>query len=47
MIYGKYKNARDAAWLGLIEHGINQLPIHVLDITKVLNISVWKYSREE
>ena len=38
MLYGKYKNVRDAVWKTIIELKINQLPVSVDFITKELGI---------
>ncbi len=44
MIYGKYKNARDAAWRCLIDFNITSLPVKILEIAKSLEIKVVKDS---
>lgn len=44
MIYGKYKNARDAAWRCLIDFNITSLPVKILGITKILDIKIVKDS---
>lgn len=44
MIYGKYKNARNAAWQCLIDNNIHSLPIKITDIAKNSNIIIAKYS---
>lgn len=44
MIYGKYKQSRDASWETLIEFGVNSLPVVPLDICKQAGISVYKNS---
>ncbi len=45
MIYGKYKNARNAAWQCLIDYNITSLPVSVLDIAKSAGIKVIKNSK--
>lgn len=45
LIYGKYKNVRDAAWRCLIDNNINSLPVSVTSIAKKYNIFVRKYSQ--
>ena len=44
MIYGKYKNVRNAAWQCLIDFDICKLPVNVVQITKMLGIKVVKNS---
>ncbi len=44
MLYGKYKQSRDASWETLIEFGINSLPVSPLNICKQAGISVYKNS---
>lgn len=44
MIYGKYKQSRNASWETLIEFGINTLPVIPLDICKQAGIKVYKNS---
>lgn len=44
MIYGKYTNARNAAWQCLIEYNIGSLPVPVLRIAKTAGIKVIKNS---
>lgn len=44
MIYGKYKQSRNASWETLIEFGINTLPVIPLDICKQAGIMVYKNS---
>lgn len=44
MIYGKYKQSRNASWETLIEFGINSLPVIPLDICKQAGIMVYKNS---
>ena len=45
MIYGKYKNARNAAWQCLIDYNVNKLPVSVLSIAKSAGIKVVKSSK--
>lgn len=40
MIYGKYKNARNASWQCLIDYGVSSLPINVLKIANNAGIKV-------
>lgn len=40
MIYGKYKNARDAAWQCLIDCNVSELPIKIKSIARQLGIKV-------
>lgn len=47
MIYGVYKNTRDAAWQCLIDYNINCLPIDVLGIARTAGIKVIKNSSVE
>ncbi len=42
MIYGKYKNARNAAWHCLIDYNIKSLPVNVTKIAKDTGIRVVK-----
>lgn len=44
MIYGKYKNARNAAWRCLIDYKVTSLPISVLGIARSAGIKVLKNS---
>lgn len=44
MIYGKYKNVRDAVWQCLIDFNVIELPIDIVKIAKVLGIKVIKNS---
>lgn len=44
VIYGKYKQSRDASWETLIEFGINSLPVMPLDICNRAGIKVYKNS---
>lgn len=44
MIYGIYKNARDAAWQCLIDYKITSLPVNVLNIAKSAGIKTAKNS---
>lgn len=44
MIYGKYQNARDAAWQCLIDYCILSLPINILKLAKAMRIKVVKNS---
>ena len=45
MIYGKYKNARNAAWQCLIDYNVKSLPVSVLSIAKSAGIKVIKKSK--
>lgn len=45
MIYGKYKNARNAAWQCLIDYNLNSLPVSVIGIAKSAGIKVVKNSK--
>lgn len=45
MIYGRYKNARNAAWQCLIDYNIKSLPVSVLSIAKSAGIKVIKNSK--
>lgn len=45
MIYGKYKNARNAAWQCLIDYNVTSLPVSVLQVAKLAGIKVVKSSR--
>lgn len=40
MLYGKYKNIRNAAWQVLIDYDIRSLPVHLSDITDQLGIKI-------
>lgn len=42
MIYGLYKNARNASWQCLIDYKIDKLPINVVGIAKQANIKIIK-----
>ena len=44
MIYGKYKQSRNASWETLIEFGIDSLPVMPLNICKQAGIKVYKNS---
>lgn len=44
MNYGKYKNARNASWLCIIDYNVYRLPIKVADIARQAGITVLKYS---
>lgn len=44
MIYGIYKNVRDAAWACLIDHQITELPVDLLKITNNSGIVILKNS---
>lgn len=44
MIYGKYRQSRNASWEILIEFGINSLPVLPLDICNRAGIKVYKNS---
>lgn len=44
MIYGIYKNARNAAWKCLIDYKITELPVKVSKIAKQANIIILKDS---
>ena len=44
MIYGKYKNARNASWQCLIDYCILSLPINILKLAKTMRINVVKNS---
>ncbi len=44
MIYGKYKDARNAAWQCLIDYNVTSMPVSVLDIAKSAGIRVIKNS---
>lgn len=44
MIYGIYKNVRNAAWQCLIDYNINSLPVNVMLIAKRAGIKVIKNS---
>lgn len=44
MIYGVYKNARNASWQCLLDYKINCLPIKVSDIAKQASIVILKNS---
>lgn len=45
MIYGKYKDARNAAWQCLIDYNVTSMPVSVLDIAKSAGIRVVKNSK--
>lgn len=45
MIYGIYKNARNAAWQCLLDYNITSLPVNVMQIAKKAGIKVVKNSR--
>lgn len=40
MLYGKYKNVRNAAWQALIDFRICSLPVRISDITDKLGIKI-------
>lgn len=44
VIYGKYRQSRNASWETLIEFGVNSLPIMPLDICRQAGIKVYKNS---
>lgn len=44
LIYGKYKNARDAAWQCLIDNKVSSLPVKVNSIATANDITIIKYS---
>lgn len=44
MEYGKYKEARNAAWQCLIDYKIDRLPVKISDVAKKSNISIIKNS---
>ena len=44
MIYGKYRQSRNASWETLIEFGVNSLPVMPLDICRQAGIKVYKNS---
>lgn len=44
MIYGRYKDARDAAWRCLLDYNINVLPVDILGIAKQAGVKVIKNS---
>ncbi len=44
VLYGKYKQSRNASWETLIEFGINSLPVVPLNICKQAGIKVYKNS---
>ena len=44
MIYGKYKNARNATWQCLIDYKVDTLPVSVLNIANSSGIKVIKNS---
>lgn len=44
MIYGKYKQARNAAWQCLIDYNVTSLPIKILEIVKESGIKAIKDS---
>lgn len=45
MIYGIYKNARNAAWQCLLDYNVTSLPVNVMQIAKKAGIKVVKNSR--
>lgn len=44
MLYGKYKQSRNASWETLIDFGVKSLPVVPLDICKQAGIKVYKNS---
>ena len=44
MIYGVYKNARNAAWQCLIDYNVTELPVKPSRIARVAGIKVIKNS---
>lgn len=44
MLYGRYKQARDASWQTLIDFGVCSLPVVPLDICEQAGIGVYKNS---
>lgn len=42
MIYGAYKNARDAAWQCLIDYNVKSLPVNIFDILKAAGVKFAK-----
>lgn len=44
MIYGKYKQSRNASWETLIDFGVTSLPVIPLDICKQAGIKVYRDS---
>lgn len=44
MVYGKYRESRNASWETLIELGVNSLPVMPLDLCKQVGIKVYKNS---
>jgi len=44
MLYGRYKQTRDASWLTLIDFNICSLPVALLDICEQAGIGVYKNS---
>lgn len=44
IVYGRYKNARDAAWQCLIDFGISALPVDLLHIARQADIRIVKNS---
>ena len=47
MYYGIYKNIRNNAWLCLIDHKIDSLPVDILKIARASNVRVIKNSTVE
>lgn len=47
MIYGIYKNARNAAWQCLLDYNITELPVKILRITQAARIKVLKNSKAD
>lgn len=45
MIYGIYKNARNAAWQCLLDYNVTSLPVNVMQIAKTAGIKVVKNSK--
>lgn len=45
MVYGVYKNARNAAWQCLIDYKIDRLPVKVSNIAKQSGITIIKNSK--
>lgn len=44
MVYGIYKNARNASWKCLIDFNISELPVKVTNIAKSMDITILKDS---
>jgi Zn-dependent peptidase ImmA (M78 family) len=44
MIYGKYKNIRNAVWQVIIDYNITELPVSVNQLSKQLDIKIIKNS---